>query len=333
MIRVIAMILLSLLPRILSAKVATAHLRDYQGNNRLTYTAAGVVLERNDYYPYGGLFGEEQSLQPFKYSGKELETTNGLNLYDFHARYHDYTLPIFTTQDPQQEKYYDLSPYIYCAGNPLSYIDPDGSDIYNINADGVIYVTQTEDRFNQYYYSYQTENGLATIFIGQFNTNEYGLIQLSDFSFDNGVFSFSFDIKDGNENRSYICGESLASFLGAMIETGYNDVTVIGVSNYDGSSPPPSISHKGGKNMDLRYLRTDYTGKQVLLEDKYFDVKRQNKFIDSLYKYGWKDPLSEKFTPYAKTTEMKLNRTRHYSKSRHNNHLHLQGFRPTIKIK
>ena len=77
MTRVIAMILLSLLPGILSAKVATDYLRDYQGNNRLTYTETGVVLERNDYYPYGGLFGEEQSLQPYKYSGKELETTNG----------------------------------------------------------------------------------------------------------------------------------------------------------------------------------------------------------------------------------------------------------------
>ena len=102
------------------------YLRDYQGNNRLTYTAAGVVLERNDYYPYGGLLGEEQSLQPYKYSGKELETTNGLNLYDFHARYHDYTLPIFTTQDPLQEKHYDLSPYIYCAGNPVINVDISG---------------------------------------------------------------------------------------------------------------------------------------------------------------------------------------------------------------
>ena len=41
MTRVIAMILLSLLPGILSAKVATDYLRDYQGNNRLTYTATG----------------------------------------------------------------------------------------------------------------------------------------------------------------------------------------------------------------------------------------------------------------------------------------------------
>ena len=58
MMRVIAMILLSLLPGLLPAKVATDdYLRDYQGNSRLTYTAAGVVLERNYYYPYGGLFG------------------------------------------------------------------------------------------------------------------------------------------------------------------------------------------------------------------------------------------------------------------------------------
>jgi hypothetical protein len=41
-------------------------------------------------------------------------------------------IPIFTTQDPLSEKYYSLSPYMYCAGNPLRYIDPFGMDIrYN----------------------------------------------------------------------------------------------------------------------------------------------------------------------------------------------------------
>ena len=52
MMRVIAMKRLRLLPGLLPAKVATAHLRDYQGNNRLIYTAAGVVLERNVYFPF-----------------------------------------------------------------------------------------------------------------------------------------------------------------------------------------------------------------------------------------------------------------------------------------
>ena len=146
MTRVIAMILLSLLPGILSAKVATDYLRDYQGNNRLTYTETGVVLERNDYYPYGGLFGEEQSLQPYKYSGKELETTNGLNLYDFHARYHDYTLPIFTTQDPQQEKTPWQTPYCFCSNNPINRIDPTGmTDYYNLNGKFVLTVDDGND--------------------------------------------------------------------------------------------------------------------------------------------------------------------------------------------
>ena len=52
MTRVIAMKLLCLLPGGVPAKVATAHLRDYQGNNRLIYTVAGTVLVRNVYFPF-----------------------------------------------------------------------------------------------------------------------------------------------------------------------------------------------------------------------------------------------------------------------------------------
>ncbi len=42
----------------------------------------------------------------------------------------------YDAQDPCLEKYYPTSPYVYCAGNPIRYIDPTGCDIvfqYNPN--------------------------------------------------------------------------------------------------------------------------------------------------------------------------------------------------------
>ena len=62
----------------------------------------------------------------YQYSGKEFDRMNGLDLYDFHARQYDPVLGRFTTPDPLSEKYYHLSPYAYCASNPLRYIDPTG---------------------------------------------------------------------------------------------------------------------------------------------------------------------------------------------------------------
>ncbi len=40
----------------------------------------------------------------------------------------EFQIPHFTTRDPLCEKYYDLSPYGYCAGNPMRYVDPDGKE-------------------------------------------------------------------------------------------------------------------------------------------------------------------------------------------------------------
>ena len=88
--------------------------------------AQGNVLEQNDYYPYGGLFGESASRQSYKYSGKELETMNGLNTYDFHARPYYYPVLQFHSPDLLCETCYHVSPYLYCLGNPIMYIDNDG---------------------------------------------------------------------------------------------------------------------------------------------------------------------------------------------------------------
>ena len=60
----------------------------------------------------------------YRYGGKEFDRFAGLDLHDFSVRWYDQQLCRFTTPDPLQEKYPHLSPYLYCAANPLRYTDP-----------------------------------------------------------------------------------------------------------------------------------------------------------------------------------------------------------------
>ena len=107
--------------------------KDYQGNVRAVLDQNHNVVERNDYYPYGGLINaSDTQLQPYKYSSKELDRENGLDLYDSQARWYDPMLPQTTTQDPLAEKYFSISPYTWCAGNPFMLVDPDGKEIINL---------------------------------------------------------------------------------------------------------------------------------------------------------------------------------------------------------
>lgn len=64
--------------------------------------------------------------QPFKFSGKESLTRVGLDLYDFGARMYSPSAMRWMTMDPLCEKFYDISPYVYCNGNPIRFVDPDG---------------------------------------------------------------------------------------------------------------------------------------------------------------------------------------------------------------
>ena len=85
-----------------------------------------VVAEFMEVESYGGLFGESASHQSYKYSSKELETMNGLNTYDFHARPYYYPALQFHSPDILSEEKPWNSPYLYCLGNPIMYIDNDG---------------------------------------------------------------------------------------------------------------------------------------------------------------------------------------------------------------
>ena len=103
------------------------YLKDRQGNIRVVADKDGTVEETNSYYPFGGMFTSANSVQPYKYNGKELDRKNGLNCYDYGARQYDAVLGRWTTVDPMSETCYKYSPFIYCNNCPVKYIDPDGN--------------------------------------------------------------------------------------------------------------------------------------------------------------------------------------------------------------
>ena len=111
------------------------YLQDHLGNNRVVVNQNDSVEQVNHYYPFGALFGESTGgdKNRYKYNGKELDRLNGLNWYDYGARWHDAALGRWATVDPMAEKYYNLSPYNYCGNNPVKAIDKEGKLIIFIN--------------------------------------------------------------------------------------------------------------------------------------------------------------------------------------------------------
>ena len=73
-------------------------------------------------------------------TGKERDEETGYGY--FGARYMDHDLmTMWLSVDPMADKYPGISPYAYCAWNPIKLVDPDGDDLWIINGDEIIKYT------------------------------------------------------------------------------------------------------------------------------------------------------------------------------------------------
>lgn len=123
--------------------------RDHLGNNRVVLSSSGNVEQVTHYYAFGGIFGDagtNADLQRYKYNEKELDRMNGLDLYDYGARYYDAALGCWHVMDPMAEKYYTISPHAYCNNNPIIYIDPTGMDWYEKNNGSIVWTEHSSQK-------------------------------------------------------------------------------------------------------------------------------------------------------------------------------------------
>ena len=78
------------------------------------------------------------------FSAKEKDSETGLSY--FGSRYYSSDLSIWLSMDPMSDKYPSLSPYVYCANNPVKLVDPNGEDIITIHRDGSYSIKEKKGR-------------------------------------------------------------------------------------------------------------------------------------------------------------------------------------------
>ena len=120
--------------------------KDQIGSTRAVLSAVGNSLQNvqsTDYYPFGLAYSTNNlNKNKYLFSGKELQDASIggtiLGLYDFGARQYDPVIGRWMTQDRFASKYAQISPYTYCANNPILFTDPTG-DTLKVHIDGQTY--------------------------------------------------------------------------------------------------------------------------------------------------------------------------------------------------
>ncbi len=114
---------------------------DHLGSASWITDASGRAVQHLQYLPYGERFVDQRVSgynERFTFTGKERDEETGYGY--FGARYMDHELTtMWLSVDPMADKYPGISPYAYCAWNPVKLVDPDGEEIYYCER-GSIYV-------------------------------------------------------------------------------------------------------------------------------------------------------------------------------------------------
>ena len=123
----------------------------------------GDPVQYIHYAPYGELLASQHAYgssydERYKFTGKERDAESGYDYYG--ARYQIVPLSIWGSPDPLLDKTIHMSSYMYCNGNPIKFIDPDGRII--LFAPGVSESFKSD--FKQAV-SYMKQNGISGMLI------------------------------------------------------------------------------------------------------------------------------------------------------------------------
>ena len=104
---------------------------DHLGSSSWITFSDGEAIQHLHYLPFGEDLVNQQLTAVgamYTFSAKEKDAETGYSY--FGSRYYNSDLSIWLSVDPMSDKYPSLSPYTYCANNPIKLVDPNGEDWY-----------------------------------------------------------------------------------------------------------------------------------------------------------------------------------------------------------
>ena len=106
---------------------------DHLGSASWITDGVGDAVQHLQYLPYGERYVDQRMSgynERFTFTGKERDEETGYGY--FGARYMDHELmTMWLSVDPLADKYPSISPYAYCAWNPVKLVDPDGNEAFD----------------------------------------------------------------------------------------------------------------------------------------------------------------------------------------------------------
>ncbi|MEG2489477.1 RHS repeat-associated core domain-containing protein, partial [Anaerorhabdus sp.] len=149
-------------------------------------TGAGTpptITSRMDYHPFGTPHASSplptaDQKHRYTFCGKEeqrivttIPAQYKLAVMDQGARYYIPSTMQFTSQDPLAIKYPHISPYTYCAANPILYIDPTGEEIRATTSSAQVIILNTLNSADLQYVKFNNDGAINKDVINSHSSN------------------------------------------------------------------------------------------------------------------------------------------------------------------
>ena len=276
---------------------------DHLGSSSFITNASGNAEQHLLYMPFGELFVSQMTGSfdsRYKFTAKERDEETG---YDyFGARYYTSDESIWLSVDPMSDKYPSTSPYIYCIGNPMKFVDYNGMDTILFNNKGQFgnpipdnqdydtYVKVNNDEFKKNKINYNSKgelrnrhsnkrmskdfiNSIDIVTLGSSYANVY---TVNDYSKAKDIFEFFAD-NTSVEWGHLILKNSISGEYLNKISTSHNEKEIL----FPGFS-------KTYTPVDVRHSHPD--GGFFSPEDRYFYEYYKNinsEVVTRIYKAGY----------------------------------------------